>query len=60
MTSVLSIGGYELTDVPVLYGKGMGMDRDSKEFGAVAGTGLLQNFITTFDFRSKVIILEHL
>jgi len=58
---VLRLGDYELTNVPVLlYGKGMGFDRDSKEFGAIAGTGLLQNFVTTFDFRSKVIILEHI
>ncbi len=59
--TTLHLGDYELTEVPVLfYGKGMGFDRDSKEFGAIAGTGLLQNFITTFDFRNKVIIMEHL
>ena len=58
--SVLRVGDYEVPDVPVLfYGKGMGFDRDAKEFGATAGTGLLQNFITTFDFRNKVIIMEH-
>ena len=58
--SVLRVGDYEVSDVPVLfYGKGMGFDRDPKEFGAIAGTGLLQNFITTFDFRNKVIIMEH-
>ncbi len=56
----LRLGDYELTDVPVLfYGKGMGFDRDLKEFGAIAGTGLIQNFLVTFDFRSKTIILEH-
>lgn len=57
----LRLGDYELTDVPVqLYGKGVGFDRDVKEYGAIAGTGLLQNFVTTFDFRGKVIILEHI
>jgi hypothetical protein len=58
---VLRLGDYELTNVPVLlYGKGMGFDRDVKEFGAIAGTGLLQNFVVTFDFRGKLIILEHI
>lgn len=57
--SLLRLGDYELTNVPVLlYGKGMGFDRDSTEFGAIAGVGLLQNFIATFDFPNKTIILE--
>ena len=56
---ILRLGDYELTNVPVLfYGKGTGFDRDSAEFGAIVGTGLLQNFVTTFDFRDKVIIFE--
>lgn len=59
--SVLRFDDYELTDVPVaLYAKGMGFDRDVKEFGAIAGTGLLQNFVVTFNFRSKIIILKHI
>lgn len=57
----LRLGSFEINGVPVtLYPKGSDFDRDQKEFGAVAGTLLLQNFVVTFDFRSKVIILEHL
>lgn len=51
---------YEMTNVPAaLYPKGSDFDRDMKEFGAVAGSVLLQNFVVTFDFGNKVIILEH-
>ena len=39
--------------------KGSEFDRDMKEFGAVVGTILLQNFVTTFDYRKLVVILEH-
>jgi hypothetical protein len=57
----LRLADYELPEVPVtLYPKGSEFDRDMKEFGAVAGTILLQNFIVTFDFRSNVVILEHI
>lgn len=50
---------YEIASVPVLlYAKGAGFDRDIKEYGAVAGISLLQNFASTFDFRGKVVVLE--
>jgi hypothetical protein len=50
---------YELTDVPAaLYPKGSQFERDMKEFGAVAGSVLLQNFVVTFDFGNKLIILK--
>lgn len=59
--SSLRLNDYEMTGVPAsLYPKGSDFDRDNKEFGAVVGTILLQNFVVTFDFRSKLIILEHL
>lgn len=55
----LKFNDYELTEVPIsLVPKGSGFDRDLKEFGAIAGIGLLQNFVITFDFRSKVVVLE--
>lgn len=58
--SSLHFDKYEMTDVPAaLYPKGSDFERDMKEFGAVAGTILLQNFVVTFDFVNKVIILEH-
>jgi hypothetical protein len=57
----LRFGEYELNDVPVLlYAKGSNFDRDYKEFGAVAGAILLQNFVVTFDYRKQVVTLERL
>lgn len=56
----LRFDNFEMNGVPVtLYPKGSEFERDMKEFGAIAGTILLQNFVVTFDFREKVIILEH-
>ncbi|HEV2801733.1 MAG TPA: hypothetical protein VGW12_14760 [Pyrinomonadaceae bacterium] len=50
---------YEIAGVPALvYAKGTGFDRDIKEYGAVAGIALLQNFTSTFDFRTKVVVIE--
>ena len=56
----LSFGAYELKNVPVvIYAKGASIDQNLVEYGAVAGSLFLQNFIVTFNFRSKVIVLEH-
>lgn len=50
---------YELNNVPaMLVGKGAGFDRDMKEYGAITGLAVLQNFIVTFDYREGMIILE--
>jgi hypothetical protein len=57
----LRFGEVELSDVPVtLYAKDSVFDQESDGFGAVAGIALLQNFIVTFDYRSEVVILEHI
>jgi hypothetical protein len=57
--SSLRFAEHELKDVPILlYAKGSGFEKDDKDFDAVAGIALLQNFLVTFDFRKKVIILE--
>jgi hypothetical protein len=57
----LRLGSYEMTGVPVkIYAKGTGADDRLGEHGAVAGSVFLQNFISTFDFRNKVVILEHI
>jgi hypothetical protein len=57
----LRLNEHELNDVPVmLYAKGSHFDLDGKDFGAVAGAMLLQDFVATFDFRKKVIILERM
>jgi predicted aspartyl protease len=56
----LSFGAYELKSVPVMiYGKGTGMDQSLGEYGTIAGSLFLQNFIVTFNFRSKTVTLEH-
>jgi hypothetical protein len=56
----LTFGAYELKSVPVvIYAKGTSIDQSLGEYGAVAGSLFLQNFIVTFNFRSKVVILEH-
>ncbi|HEX8491947.1 MAG TPA: aspartyl protease family protein [Pyrinomonadaceae bacterium] len=59
--SSLRFGSQEVKDVPVtLYAKGSDFDRDIQEVGAVAGALLLQNFVVTFDFRRRLVMLEHL
>jgi hypothetical protein len=55
----LRLGEYEMSDVPAtLYPKGTNVEKTLSKYGVVAGTVFLQNFITTFDFRSKYVILE--
>lgn len=56
----LRFGAVELSDVPVaVYAKGSPADARLGDGGALAGSGLLQNFVATFDYRGKVVILEH-
>lgn len=55
----LRFGPVEFSDVPVaIYAKGTGADAQLGDGGALAGTALLQNFLATFDYRGKVVILE--
>jgi hypothetical protein len=55
----LRLGTYEMTDVPaVLYAKGTNAEQSLSKYGVVAGTIFLQSFVTTFDFRNKVVVLE--
>jgi hypothetical protein len=57
----LRLGAYELKNVPVvIYAKGTSVDQSLGEYGAVAGSLFLQNFIVTLNFRTKVVVLEHL
>jgi len=57
----LKVGAYEVEGVPVMvFAKGSGADERLGEGGAAAGSVFLQNFVATFDFRGKVVILEHL
>jgi hypothetical protein len=58
--SSLRLADMELNNVPVtLHAKGSDFDRNARGFGAIGGVALLQNFITTFDFRHGFVILEH-
>lgn len=55
----LRFGPVEFSDVPVaIYAKGSGAEARLGDGGALAGTALLQNFVATFDYRGKVVILE--
>lgn len=55
----LRLGELELNDVPVaLQPKGANSDEDTHGVGAIAGIALLQNFVVTFDYHNKAVILE--
>jgi hypothetical protein len=57
----LRIGPVEFSDVPVaIFAKGVGADARLGDSGALVGTTFLQNFVATFDYRGKVVILERL
>ena len=57
----LRFGTAELSDVPVaIYAKGSGVEAKLGDGGALAGSILLQNFVATFDYRGKVVILERI
>ena len=58
---IKSIGfnGYQVDQVPVLvFGKEAGFDQGLEDYGAVLGIKVLQNFLVTFDWKEKMIILE--
>jgi hypothetical protein len=55
----LDLGGYRMTDVPVmLFAKGSDADKSLSKYGVVAGSIFLQDFLVTFDFKNKVVLLE--
>jgi hypothetical protein len=57
----LELGPLKLSGVPVaILPKGAPLAERLGDAGALAGTGLLQNFVATFDFRGKVVVLEQL
>lgn len=57
----LRLAAYEFTDVPILIAaKGTELERQLSEHGIVVGIAVLKNFVITFDFRSKVVILERI
>jgi hypothetical protein len=55
----LRLGDIEFKDVPaMLMPKPVNLNGDSLGVEAVAGVGLLQNVVSTFDFSGKLVILE--
>src|ERR1044071_5560463 len=57
----LRFGPVEVSDVPVpLFPKGSGVGARLGDGGALAGSALLQNFVATFDYRGRVVILERI
>ncbi len=49
----------ELVDVPIwIYAKGTAGDQKLSKHGAVAGSLFLQTFVTTFDYRKGLVILQ--
>lgn len=57
----LRFGTIELSNVPVsVYAKGSGAEAQMGGGGALAGSILLQNFVVTFDYRGRVVILERI
>jgi len=58
----LELGGVKLSGVPVVvFPKGSPAEARLGEQGALAGSAFLQNFVVTFDFRGRgVVVLEQL
>jgi Aspartyl protease len=57
----LRLGEMEFNDVPVSpLPKSSNPFEDMHGAGAVAGIALLQNFVVTFDYRDKVVVLERI
>lgn len=55
----LRLGGMEFNDLPVtVHPKGFEFGPDTQGAGALVGIALLQNFVVTFDFRAKLVMLE--
>lgn len=57
----LRLGQMKFSGVPVrINPEGSRIDERQSPSGALAGTAFLQNFVATFDFRGKAVILERL
>ncbi len=55
----ISLNGYQIDEIPVLlFGKEAGFDQDLNDYGAVLGIKVLANFLVTFDWKEKMIVLE--
>lgn len=55
----MQIGEYRLTDVPVmLFPEGSSADKSLRSYGVVAGTIFLQQFLVTFNFDKKLVLLK--
>ncbi|MEJ7847236.1 MAG: hypothetical protein WKF92_03995 [Pyrinomonadaceae bacterium] len=55
----MNLSGYEIPEVPVmLFGREAGFDESLKEYGAIIGLGIMQNFTVTFDWDEKMVLLN--
>ncbi len=55
----IGLGDYEMSNVPVLlFGKEAGFDQGTKDYGAIIGLGVMQNFLVTFDWKQNMLVLE--
>lgn len=54
-----SFADINAADVPAKFvGKDAGFDNPLKDHGAIIGLGVLQNFVVTFDWKGKKVVLE--
>jgi hypothetical protein len=54
-----SFAGLEIPNIPTQFvGKGAGFDSNVRDYGAIIGVAVLQNYRATFDWKEKVIVLE--
>lgn len=55
----MGLGDYEMSNLPaLLFGKEAGFDQSIKDYGAIIGIGVMQNFLITFDWKQKMLVLQ--
>lgn len=55
----MGLGAFEIAEVPaMILGKNAGFDEGLEQYGAVIGLGVMQNFIVTFDWKEKMVVVE--
>lgn len=54
----VSLNSLQFSDVPAkLVGRDAGFDESLHDYGAIIGVGVMQNFIVTFDWKEKMLVL---
>jgi hypothetical protein len=55
----LAVGTLKLdSPIVVLYGKGSGFEMSLETMGGVIGTGFMESYVVTFDFKNKAVVFE--